>query len=86
MDRFSEPEKRMLKLMIVDCDIHHMTEQESLTYIRKRFGRFISRRTYYNYKDKVYQGKNRAIRFVPKWVRGLHLASLLDRMENKPLT
>ncbi len=35
MHKFSLCEKRILKLMIVDCDYHHMTEKESLGYIRK---------------------------------------------------
>ena len=39
MSKFSLVEKRILKLMIVDCDIHHMTERESINYISKRFGR-----------------------------------------------
>lgn len=84
MLRLSDSEKRMLKLMLVDCDLHHMTEQESIVYINKRFGRQISRRTYYNYKDKVYQGKNHAVRFIPKWIKGIHLASMLHEMENTP--
>ncbi len=85
MHRFSDSEQRMLKLMIVDCDLHHMTEQESINYIRKKFGRLICRRTYYNYKNKIYQGKYRAIRSIPKWIRGLHLMNLLDDMERTPL-
>ena len=36
-------EKRMLQLMIVDCDSYHMTENESLYYIRKQFGQKISK-------------------------------------------
>lgn len=85
MYRFSPCEKRMLKLMIVDCDVHHMTERESRFYINKRFGRPIARRTYYNYKNKVYSGENRRIRYKSKWIRGIHLSSLLDRMERTPL-
>jgi hypothetical protein len=85
MHRFSQPEKRMLKLMIVDCDCHHMTEKESLYYISKQFGRGISRRTYYNYKNIIYQGKKRKIRFMPKWIRGLHLTNLLVDMQRCPL-
>ena len=85
MHRFSPCEKRMLKLMIVDCDAHHMTEKESLYYIRKQFGRRISRRTYYNYKNIIYQGKYRSIRFTPKWIRGLSLTNLLHNMQNAPL-
>ncbi len=71
--------------MIVDCDAHHMTEKESLYYIRKQFGTKISHRTYYNYKNIIYQGKYRRIRFIPKWIRGLHLTNLLHDMQNSPL-
>ena len=75
----------MLKLMIVDCEAHHMTEEESRLYINKRFGRIISRRTYYNYKNKVYSGVNARIRYIPKWIRSVHMRSLLDTMERTPL-
>jgi hypothetical protein len=75
----------MLKLMIVDCDAHHMTEKESLYYISMQFGRGISRRTYYNYKNIIYQGKYRRIRFMPKWIRGLSLTNLLHDMQSAPL-
>ena len=85
MSKFSLVEKRILKLMIVDCDIHHMTERESINYISKRFGRVISRRTYYNYKNKVYDGRYGYIRLIPQWIRGLHLSNLLHDMENTPL-
>lgn len=36
---------------------------------------------YYNYKNLVYQGDNHRIRFIPKWIRGLHLTNLLHDME-----
>ena len=85
MQKFSMSEKRILKLMIVDCDSHQMTEKESLYYIRKRFGRKISRRTYYNYKNLVYQGPNHKIRHMPVWIRGIHLTNLLHEMEQSPL-
>ncbi len=71
--------------MIVDCDAHHMTEKESLYYIRKMFGGRFSRRTYYNYKNIIYQGKYRHIRFIPKWIRGLHSTNLLLDMHRAPL-
>ena len=85
MRRFSPIEKRMLKLMIVDCEYHHMTERESLSYIRRQFGKRISRRTYYNYKNIVYQGPYRRIRLIPKWIRSMHLMSLQRDMERAPL-
>jgi hypothetical protein len=71
--------------MIVDCEYHHMTERESLGYIRRQFGRRISRRTYYNYKNLVYQGPYRRIRSIPKWIRGMHLMGLQRDMERSPL-
>jgi hypothetical protein len=82
--RFSPIEKRMLKLIIIDCDLHHMTERESRIYINKRFGRIISRRTYFNYKTKAYEGRER-VRLIPAWIRGIHLSSMLRDMENTPL-
>jgi hypothetical protein len=85
MSKFSLVEKRILKLMIVDCDIHNMTEKESLSYIRTQFGKSISRRTFYNYKNLVYQGSNRRIRFIPKWIRGIHLMGLQRDMGQAPL-
>ena len=45
MSKISLIEKRILKLMIVDCEYHHMTERESLSYIRRQFGRRIFART-----------------------------------------
>jgi len=82
--KFSLVKKRLLKLMIVDCDYHHMTERESLSYIRRQIGKRISRRTYYNYKNLVYQGPYRKIRFIPKWIRGWHIMSLQRDMEQCP--
>lgn len=70
--------------MIIDCDLHHMTERDSRIYINKRFGRIISRRTYYNYKTKAYKGREQ-VRLVPAWIRGAHLSSMLQYMENTPL-
>jgi hypothetical protein len=61
-----------------------MKERESRNYINKRFGRIISRRTYYNYKNKAYEG-NEKVRLVPKWLRGMHLGSVLYEMESTPL-
>jgi hypothetical protein len=61
-----------------------MTENQSRNYINKRFGRIISRRTYYNYKTKAYEG-NEIVRLGPKWLRGMGLGSVLHNMENTPL-
>lgn len=78
-------EKRLLKLMIVECDYHHMTERESLSYIRRQFGKRISRRTYYNCKSIIYSGEHRRIRFMPKWINHFHLMTLQRDMERAPL-
>ena len=71
--------------MIVDCEYHHMTETESLNYIRRQFGRRISHRTYYNYKGIVYKLSNKNIRMIPKWIRGIYLGTLQRDMEQAPL-
>jgi len=39
--KFSLLEKRILKLMIVDCEYHHVTEREFLSYIRRQFGKIL---------------------------------------------
>lgn len=71
--------------MIVDCDYHHMTERESLAYIRRQFGKNISRRTYYNYKNIIYSGEHRRIRFIPKWINSFAIMRLQREMEQAPL-
>ena len=53
-DEFSPTERRSLELMIIDCESHYMTENQSRNYINKRLGRINSRRTYYNHKTKAH--------------------------------
>ena len=50
--------------MIVDCDYHHMTERESLSYIRRQFGRRISRRTYYNYQVMIIKSGKSSKKYI----------------------
>ena len=57
MNRFSESDKRLLNQSIITCEIHRLTEKESLSYIRKKTSKPISRRKYYYYKKELYLEK-----------------------------
>ena len=54
MPQFSERKKLILNFLVINCGIHHLTEEEAMKYIRLNFGNDISRRTYYNYKKILY--------------------------------
>lgn len=51
--KLSDKEKQILLYLITNCEIYHLNEEEALKYIKNNFPRTISRRTYYNYKNKV---------------------------------
>lgn len=53
MTRFSIKESHILRYLIINCEIWHLNEIESLRYIHEKFGKHVSRRTYYNYKKKI---------------------------------
>jgi hypothetical protein len=53
--KLSDKEKQILLYIITNCEIYHLNEEEALKYIKNNFSRTISRRTYYNYKNKVYE-------------------------------
>jgi hypothetical protein len=55
--KLSESEKNLLNQLIITCELRHLTEKESLSYIQKRFGRLISRRTFYQIKRCLYEEK-----------------------------
>jgi hypothetical protein len=55
MLKLSEKEKQTLSYLITNCEIYQLNEQEALEYIKNKFSKPISRRTYYNYKNKVYE-------------------------------
>jgi hypothetical protein len=79
MLRLSYIEKDHLKIIIMDAEINHLNEQESLEYIKKRFSKSISRKTYYDYKHKVYEN----IRYNPKnkskWILDLPRFALIEQ-------
>lgn len=53
MTRFSIKESHILRYLIINCEIWDLNEIESFEYIYEKFGKFISRRTFYNYKKKI---------------------------------
>ena len=53
MGRITEKDKKGLQQLVRDCEILGLTEQESLEYIQKRFGREISRSNYYSIKSNL---------------------------------
>ena len=55
MTKLSSKEQQILKYIIINCEIYHFNEDESLQYIRDHFTIPVSRRTYYNYKKQIYK-------------------------------
>ncbi len=47
--------KQKLLYLITNCEIYQLNEKEALEYIKNMFSKPISRRTYYNYKNQVYE-------------------------------
>ena len=41
--------------LIIACELHDLTEKESLSFIKSKLGTSISRRTYYDFKRTLYQ-------------------------------
>ena len=55
MLKLSNKEKIILSYLITNCEIYQLNEKEALKYIKDKFSKSISRRTYYNYKNIVYR-------------------------------
>lgn len=53
MGRITEKDKKAMQQLVRDCEILGLTEQESLEYIQKRFGKKISRSNYYSIKSNL---------------------------------
>ncbi len=51
----SDKQKQFLLYLITNCEIYQLNEKEALEYIKNKFPNPISRRTYYNYKNQVYE-------------------------------
>jgi len=55
MEKVSSKEKEQLILhLIKSCENFDLNEKETINAINKILGKDISRRTYYNYKKKLY--------------------------------
>lgn len=63
--RISDSDSRFLTQLIIDCESYNLREKESLEYIEKRFGKRISRRTCYYYKNNV---KNQENLRIQTWI------------------
>jgi hypothetical protein len=53
LGRITEKDKKGLQQLVRDCEVIGLNEQESLEYIQKRFGKEISRSSYYNIKSNL---------------------------------
>jgi hypothetical protein len=54
MTKSSAEEKLVLTFLVTNCEIYKLDEEEALQYINFNF-QPISKRTYYNYKRKIYR-------------------------------
>jgi hypothetical protein len=54
MSKLTKKEKRILSFIITNCELYHLNETEAMTYIGDNFSRPISKRTYYCYKNRIY--------------------------------
>jgi hypothetical protein len=55
MTKSSIEEKFVLTFLVTNCEIYRLNEDEALEYIYFNLLKPISRRTYYNYKRKIYR-------------------------------
>jgi len=55
MTKSSLKEKLVLTFLVTNCEIYRLNEDEALEYIYFNLLQPISRRTYYNYKRKIYR-------------------------------
>jgi len=54
--KVTERDKDALNQLVLDCSIYNFGEKESLDYIKTRFGKAISGRTYRRYKSNIQNG------------------------------
>jgi hypothetical protein len=53
--QFTAKKKLILTMLIINCEMNHLTENEAMKYINQFFGKNVSRRTYYNYRKSIFQ-------------------------------
>ena len=63
MLKLSDKEKQFLFYLITNCEIYQLTENEALKYIKDKFAKVISRRSYYNYKSQMYKDHDKSAPF-----------------------
>jgi hypothetical protein len=51
----SPQRKRLMVQLIITCELYDLTEKEALSFIKRKLGTSISRRTFYEYKKALYQ-------------------------------
>ena len=54
VSNLSNREQQLILQLMKSCEYHHLNEKQSIKCINKILNRNISRRTYYNYKSKLY--------------------------------
>ncbi len=54
MKNLSEKEQQLLLQLLKSCEYYHLSENQSMDCLNNILNRNISRRTYYNYKRKLY--------------------------------
>lgn len=54
-NRLSPQRKQLMVQLIITCELHDSTEKESLSFIKRKLGTSISRRTYYEFKRALYE-------------------------------
>jgi hypothetical protein len=54
MKKLSIEEKQLLLQLIKSCEFYHLNEKQSIECVTNILNRSLSRRTYYNYKCKLY--------------------------------
>ena len=63
MLHLSNKDKQFLLYLITNCEIYQLNEQEALEYIKNKFSKRISRRSYYNYKNQMYKDHDKNAAF-----------------------
>jgi len=82
MLQLSDKEKQILLYIITNCEIYQLNEKEALEYIKNKFLKPISRKTYYNYKSQIYKDHDKnapffgLLRFLESKQRSKDMASL----------
>jgi hypothetical protein len=56
MGKITTRDKHALNELVLDCTLYSFSEKEALEYIKKRFGKRISDRTYRRYKKNIDNG------------------------------